>query len=196
MNRLGQRFAERPSLLKTACDDAQKFQLSLAAPASSLSCSCRTILDSRRKMSVYRPVILYREYSMKSFHSKECPFWTSPQKKHSLGLRICSNTFLKGILSASMSASRGAGGYSIAPNIHFRSIVPTCSPAFTIIRRISHDCSKVPDFSAYLATTLLHLRRLFASREASVSDTDKNGNTLLHVCKIRCSKTPPFKLDF
>lgn len=146
-------------------------------------------------MTLYGPFILYRDYSRKSFHFKDCPIWTLPQTRDIVGLRIrFTNAFLTGIFSTSMSATKGAGKYSIAPGINFRTTVPRDSPAFALIGGIGGDCWKLDDVSAYFDGIYLQLRKMLTEKSASLSDIDQDGNTLLHVSPITQASQASAKL--
>ncbi|KAH9215897.1 hypothetical protein DL95DRAFT_460743 [Leptodontidium sp. 2 PMI_412] len=194
-NRFAQSAMGNPSFTRALLDDSVEAENASERPTGrlTLSCSCRPAIDRGRTTKLYGPFIMFRGYSSKSLHSKDCIYWDRPQKQDVFGLQLrFSNSLLQGIVGTSMSMIRGAGGYSIAPSIHFRPVVPRGSPGFALISQISSyymfltlSETDTAELGAYFEDVLLQLRKAFADKSASVFDTDILGNNLLHAaCSV------------
>ncbi|KAJ6014744.1 hypothetical protein N7540_009335 [Penicillium herquei] len=90
-------------------------------------------------------------------HNPECPMYQSSTRAASFGIR-------------------GAGGFSISPNLQVHPHVAPSSPSFDLLTKyLDSDCStSLPKFKK-------SLEELFQKGEASPRDTLPNGETLLHV---------------
>jgi len=94
---------------------------------------------------------------------------------------VC-NRFLKYAVTASLTVTNGSGGCSISPNVQFRAIVSDNSPAFRLLQETNLRLEKLESQETLIQETRAALFELFYTREASLSDTRGNGDTILHVC--------------
>ena len=103
------------------------------------------------------------------------------------GIKRC-GALLSGAIEATISITRGAGGYSISPGLRCAYVVPASNPAFKLLYRLHElyrayalygiDIEKV---KMSLETGIQDLTRLFSDGKASPYDVDLDGKTLLHV---------------
>jgi hypothetical protein len=93
---------------------------------------------------------------------------------------VC-NRFLRYSVTASITVTRGAGGFAINPSLQFRRVVAWDSPAFGLLRKVHIGWSD-PTRPSVIQDTHRALFALFEARLASPTDTLENGETLLHVC--------------
>ena len=115
-----------------------------------------------------------------------------------LFVRSCSTTvaklcmkrcgaFLSGAIEASISITRGAGGFSIIPGLRCAHVVPENNPAFELVARLgiifwdNFPAIDANEVELSLETGIQDLVRLFDDGKASPYDVDIEGNTLLHV---------------
>ncbi|KAJ5707512.1 hypothetical protein N7488_007313 [Penicillium malachiteum] len=149
----------RPHLSYLPYDDA-----SLAAQNQSPSrCGCRN-QNSSRRMAQTR-------------HELECPLYQPTTRVASFGIQWA---VLDKISSFSVrsffGSTRGAGGFSISPNLQVHPEVAPSSPSFDLlVKYLDIGCStSLPKFKK-------SLEELFKKGEASPRDTLPTGETLLHV---------------
>ena len=95
--------------------------------------------------------------------------------------------FLSGAIEASISITRGAGGFSISPDLRCARAVPANNPAFKLLEHLRHvlftsPAMNIGEVKLSLETGIQDLARLFRDGKASPYDVDLSGNTLLHVC--------------
>lgn len=103
------------------------------------------------------------------------------------GIKRC-GAFLSGAIEASISITRGAGGYSISPGLRCAHVVPANNPAFKLLYRL-HEVyrsyalyeTNIDQVRVSLETGIQDLARLFHDGRASPYDVDLEGKTLLHV---------------
>ena len=101
------------------------------------------------------------------------------------GVKRC-GAFLSGAIEASISITRGAGGFSFNPGLQCARVVPANNPAFELVHRLREFWLKIPaidtsEVEFALETSIQELARLFRDGKASPYDVDLQGNTLLHV---------------
>ena len=96
--------------------------------------------------------------------------------------------FLSGAIEASISITRGAGGFSISPGLRCARVVPANNPAFELVARFneiywSYGCRRmnIAELELSLETGIQDLTRLFRDGKASPYDVNLQGDTLLHV---------------
>jgi hypothetical protein len=134
-------------------------------PKHRLLCRCRP-----NPMAINAP-------QMGFSHKAWCPI--SNQQKNIVSLAftytVC-NRFLNFSIAASFAMTKGAGGLAISPNLQFRAIVPSNSPAFKLLLRSGSGRDGSAIRSSHKA-----LFELFYAGLASPTDTLGNGTTLLHV---------------
>lgn len=156
------------------------------------------------------------QYDKRQQHEDRCPwFWLSPTR-WTLGIRFLLPALLARSLRATISATRGAGGTALSPNLISVQLVDRrTSPAFRAIdtaREALHEILQYPnicenslDFlngpasytisrqqrvlavSAILVGVQRELQSSFCAGQASPSDQDTRGFTLLHVCGVQPS---------
>ena len=96
--------------------------------------------------------------------------------------------FLSGAIEATISITRGAGGFSVSPGLRCAHVVPTNNPAFELVGRLKdiywsfrRRRTDTDEVELSLKTAIQDLARLFHDGKASPYDVDLQGNTLLHV---------------
>ena len=112
-------------------------------------------------------------------HHKDCPLsnYSKSEKLFKIRLWYCGGILAQAI-EASIHLTRGAGGFSISPNLSFSCVVPSNSNAFRLFR--SYDLIRGPR-PQDLDVLIESLSRLFQDGKASPRDVDEDGNSLLHV---------------
>ena len=127
-------------------------------------------------------------------HKRDCPLFPSSRLTLvRLGIARCA-PLLIGAIEASISITRGAGGYSISQNISCARVVPWFAPAFNLVEPIwggSSTWSAILNrrrsirhrahFKRDLNYDLQKIKTLFEQGKASPYDVNGDGNTLLHV---------------
>ena len=123
-------------------------------------------------------------------HHRTCSLFSNPASTDTATFRIAScGKFLAGAVEASISITRGAGGFSISPMLRGARVVPRDSPAFelvcpddvlNIIKWTEATISK-SEFDELLDANIHELELLFRAGKASPCDVNLEGNTLLHV---------------
>ena len=126
--------------------------------------------------------IVFKAESMS--HQRTCPLFASSASTAMTKFRVgyC-GALLAGAIEASISITRGAGGYSISPVLRGARVVSRDNPAFELVITVSQKIWKINkiDLEALLDTSIHELVCLFHYGEASPYDVDLEGNTLLHV---------------
>ena len=129
---------------------------------------------------------MFETESMSHHHTCHVSASSSSTTVAKFRMKRC-GTFLAGAIEASMSITRGAGGFSISPGLRFAHVVPANNPAFELLYRL-RDMHFVPgqtisivELELSLETGVQDLTRLFRDGKASPYDVDLQGNTLLHV---------------
>lgn len=121
-------------------------------------------------------------------HRKECPLSGYSKSENLLKIRLwyCGR-ILAQVVEASIHLTRGAGGFSISPNLSFRCVVPSDSVAFKLVKEMMGQFHCHGEQQQILDDGIEALTRLFQGGKASPRDVDVNGNSLLHVnCPINC----------
>ena len=159
-------------------------------------CSCKP-----KHSSTYTEILSKSSYSA----TTSTPNWKFMFETESLShhpdchlfVRSCSTTvarfcmkrcgaFLSGAIEASISITRGAGGFSISPGLRCARVVPANNPAFELVHRLQDSLdpiftTNIGEIKLSLETGIHDLARLFRDGKASPYDVDLQGNTLLHV---------------
>ena len=202
---------QKPSLLKEVCD---RFEGSSSSPssqsphASSLNLPGSTLVARQplrdrpcacRKKLVFKLVYssnvrnLYRNsrwdgkiYATTLTHHSDCPLFTISEITEERGFRLSyCGAWLARAVYASVAITKGAGGFSISPNLAVRPVVPRSSRIFKLFRHspdnLPKELVKSRDLQSTLEWTICQLVRLFEDKDASPYDVDEDGNTLLHV---------------
>ena len=108
---------------------------------------------------------------------------------------VWSKRFLGGAINASISIAKGAGGFSIGPNLRYRRMVSNDSLSFALVTFSCiniDDVRKLSTLDSLLHSRLKKIQQAFATGKASPYDVDWQGNTILHVRFI----TGAFNLAF
>ncbi|KAL2860023.1 hypothetical protein BJX68DRAFT_260995 [Aspergillus pseudodeflectus] len=116
-----------------------------------------------------------------SAHGTWCPLHNQSQDLTILLFRqtFC-NLFLRFSVTASLTMTNGAGGFSISPKLHFRAVVPKDSPAFKLVDKYGRHHRFLHMENGEIRRTHEALFELFRAGRASPTDTLENGDTLLH----------------
>jgi hypothetical protein len=110
-----------------------------------------------------------------------CPFHKNDQTIVLFSKQwIISNRMFKFSASASLTIQKGAEGFSIAPNLPFRPIVPRDSPVFCLLWETEKGL-KSRMAGTKIERAQQKLLKLFMNGEGAHSDTLPDGNTILHV---------------
>ncbi|MCJ1262511.1 hypothetical protein MMC22_002381 [Lobaria immixta] len=193
---------QRPDLLRSVCDEAvrvepnlrhviqgseqvlcssnfSKFRRQLRTPR----CSCRPstafkALSAPRLRGSTRSLNAW--FSLSSFkHRQDCPLYATSERRHSIGINLSyCGLILAKAAQASISITRGAGGFSISPTLTFSPVVPSSSAVFSVFDFGHWD--SVTDTQQRLKAFVKKLRQLFQDGKASPFDVDEDGNSLLH----------------
>jgi len=177
-------------------------------PSAQLSVTCnRSVRRSRWQLCWPGSVIQYDKHQQ---HEDSCPwFWLCPAR-WTLGIQFLLPGLLARSLRATISATHGAGGTALSPTLISVNIVNRrASPAFrtidtardelletlhypkiydddwTLVRPKPLDISRQQRLlavSAILERVQRELQSSFCAGQASPSDQDTRGFTLLHVC--------------
>ena len=160
-------------------------------------CSCKTKHNSTyteisSKSSYFRttskPTWRFIVETGSMSHHKACPLFVSPSSTTvaKFHMKRC-GAFLSGAIEASISITRGAGGFSISPGLRFAHVVPANNPAFELLHRLRDmyfspgQTNSIGELELSLETGVQDLTRLFRDGKASPYDVDLQGSTLLHV---------------
>ena len=116
-------------------------------------------------------------------HKPSCSFYSRLSQVSSARISIKScGRLLSGAISAFVEVRRGAGGYSISPQLQCARVVPLDHPAWQLF---DFDVDLFPltanDFHSSIERRFRDLHQLMLSGQASPYDVDIEGQTLLHV---------------
>ena len=174
-----------PALLRSILDTQQKFDKdvgNLVPESQSHRRKSRAICTCSRRN---QPLFLKRRvHQQLTPHDNACPFHNEKRRIIVLFRRW---TFCSWVLSFSIQASltitKGAGGFSISPHLEFRAIVPVNSPVFRLLLDtqadlMSHTAGDV------IENTQKKLLGLLQEGQGSYSDTLSDGDTILHVSEF------------
>ena len=182
-------------------------------PSAQLSVTCnRSVRRSRWQLCWPGSVIQYDKHQQ---HEDSCPwFWLCPAR-WTLGIQFLLPGLLARSLRATISATYGAGGTALSPTfISVKIVERRTSPAFRSIDsargelhrtlQYTNICEDVLDIlrpipksyiiprqqrllavSAILERVQRELESSFCAGQASPSDQDTRGFTLLHVCGVQ-----------
>ncbi|KAF7511002.1 hypothetical protein GJ744_005548 [Endocarpon pusillum] len=156
-------------------------------------CTCPASYAFREYQYLSRAVSLFYSKERYETHLPRCPFYTSPQQVRKLGARFHSVGYLLSTaILTTVSMKTGASGFSITPHLSFKAIVSSRSPAFSLfsqenyeksLHRRSATTSELT--SEFLDSIMPRLLRLFAERQASPTDVNEFGQSLLHAALYR-----------
>ena len=108
------------------------------------------------------------------------------QETKEFGFRISfTGPLLQGAIQAAMSMTRGSGGFSLSPALAFNHVVRSDTGPFQFLNfsgmsSIEHIVRNKLDFNKE------KLVYLYQQGNASPSDVDENGDTVLHVSPSVC----------
>lgn len=152
-------------------------------------CSCRR--RRRRECSTrgYTKLQLFHRRDTMYNHYEDCPFSLAPQTTTAIGLRFSHRGFLLArTIQAMISITTGTEGFSIAPNLTFRAVVPNDAPAFVIIDSIREAVGIESDCVPLINQALQALLKLFRNGEALPTDVNENGEPLISVRAAQCPR--------
>lgn len=171
IHRHGTRPILDPTLLRSLMDTQQN----LDGDIRSLVARARP----QRRHSPARCTCSRTQFS--SFHDSACQLESQSRMVLSLHTR---RTFCSRLLSfsllASLTVTKGAGGFSISPSVRFLAVVPPDSPAFRLLNDAGRKLRLQGD-KTVIEHSHRRLLELFQDGEASPRDTLPDGNTILHV---------------
>ncbi|KAL3455574.1 hypothetical protein BJX64DRAFT_294919 [Aspergillus heterothallicus] len=166
----------KPDLLRSLADTQRENDTSLNILLPSLQ--SRTRLTKRTLRCNCNPKKVHS-----TNHGPCCPLHNQNRNLVSLMFRhtFC-NWFLRFSVTASLTMTKGAGGFSISPNLQFRAVVPDDSPAFKLLTKHSrfHTWDPLLIKRSEIRSTHRKLFDLFHAGLASPTDTLENGTTILH----------------
>ncbi|ERF73404.1 hypothetical protein EPUS_08547 [Endocarpon pusillum Z07020] len=143
-------------------------------------CICPANYAFKHYQCLSRAISLFYSNERYETHLPQCPFYTSPQQIRKLGARFHSVGYLLSTaILATVSMKTGASSFSITPHLSFKAIVPSSSPAFALFSWKNYVRSAT--ISEILDSIMPRLLRLFAERQASPTDVNELGQSLLHV---------------
>jgi len=184
---------QRPGLLYSVIEEMQQLEprRGNTRPVRR-QCNCRLL----RNFRYLRDSNLWRRYtnsvresldavmiSSSRSHHQSCPLYSNCEQERtfSLNLSYC-GTLLAATVRATLTMTRGAGGFSINPGLSYSRIVPSDSPAFALLDAWTDDIVSTQELQECFDRLLRQLSSLYSERKASPHDVDQYGNTALHVC--------------
>lgn len=208
MRKLQLALAQRPSILRTVCDETDGLEMNIERVSTMMArnrttqdgrngkrtqqipyCSCSPL--TRRRVATYSiGSVEFFKTSMESCkHSTICPFYIGTEATTIVGLKMAYyGRLLANTVRATISITAGAGGFSINPCLNYRALVPSNSPAFSLLnlRELSKGFRSMPlsqtnEVCEYFESILQQLYELFKDKAASPTDIDEDGETLLTV---------------
>jgi hypothetical protein len=194
ITRFWERLIYEPTVLRSLCDEKQEIQNRTQATTQLVPMTDRTLTgfnmlctcSKRFHMTQSHYSLRYLSFYQvtKLSHDRLCPLYSSSRKTQTLEARFnfCSK-FLGFSLKTAISLTKGAGGLSIAPQLSFRAVVPSDSPAFKLVDWHPAPMDGPQPFSSQkmLELTLQQLCQLFYQGRGSPTDVTPDGNTILHV---------------
>lgn len=151
-------------------------------------CTCRPRTTRKRSSRTHgkwfpRETWSVALYTTHSTHHRSCP--TFLESSNAMGFRFSYCGYLLArTLEASVSFTRGAGGFSISPTVSFSALVPSNSPVFRLLEINFSGKPSVHEMSRSFDERIGQILHLFETRAASPYDEDQDGNTLLHVSTL------------
>lgn len=123
--------------------------------------------------------------SRKESWSQLCPTHNQNERTALLFKRwtFC-NRLLGYSIQLSLNITKGAGGFSIAPLLEFRAIVPMDSPIFRLLFNAEKGL-RSGAAGPTLEQTRKNLLEFLREGKGSCLDTLSDGNTILHVSRLR-----------
>ncbi|KAI9645235.1 hypothetical protein NHQ30_005969 [Ciborinia camelliae] len=152
-----------------------------------VSCSCQSRNGWKFNRWHFMGGYLKLVYSRRGpdTHSRDCHSRLSCESKRTLELSFLDNTkLISGIWRMAINFSSTASTFSISPSLSYRRIVSWEAPAFALLRGIDiMRMESKPLTTSYINNLNIQLRHLLNSGQASLTDTDICGTSLLHhVC--------------
>lgn len=203
------RLLEKPSLLRDVCDEinhnndlvklpsikrAQQQLVSDSSPFQIFKrpmCTCGLSTYSVGSHDRSRPRYSWHRWNAKLSasslsHREDCKFFNYFERENSLNLKLI---YYRGIIAQVVKASihlrRGAGGFSLSPNLSCIRVVSQDSPAFELVRTYLRPLRFNPDPQLPPFDDLIRrLHELFQDGRASPHDVNPRGHTLLHVSHL------------
>lgn len=196
MKQLQVQYISKPGLLQEALRDIKEFD---PTPPSrhtnhpewnwNTRCTCKDVYKSGGSWRVTSSFEVTTK-STKS-HRRTCPQNNDFLIHHTsvVGMRAVLGGFLSRVVEVSVSLTRGAGGFSISPNLTLKSMIRDNSPAFDLFPE-SHGFTFASQrglsgaFAAHTDRCLQQLKEIYSGGEASPYDIDYNGRTVLQVGSV------------
>ena len=204
-------LAQRPSLLRSVCDEAGGLEMNVGRISTMtarkriaqdrrkgkwtkqrLYCSCFTLI--REKASTYSigGAKIFKTSLESCKHSMGCPFFIGTEVTTTVGLKLTYyGKLLANTVQATISITTGAGGFSINPCLNLRTLVPKSSPAFQLLDDLtfsgfikSRSPSQAKEVCLDIESALQQLYELFQDKVASPTDIDEDGRTLVTVLQV------------
>lgn len=177
-NVFGKKHKRRPFSLQTGTKD---FKSSI--------CTCSGSYAFKEHRYLSRAVSLLYSTERYETHLPQCPFFASSQRIRKLTARFYPASYLLSTaILATISIQTGASGFSIAPYLSFKAVVPSNSPAFALFSKDNYADNMMP--GEVLDSVWPKLLRLFTERRASVTDVNEFGQSLLHAHWLLSSINP------
>lgn len=101
-------------------------------------------------------------------------------------------------VTASIHLRRGAGGFSISPNLNCSRVVSSKSPLFQLVRNYCSNLNfpTMNGSTANMNALMRQVEQLFQDRQASVRDVNESGSSVLHVGNFGyCSPSDSSKIE-
>ncbi|KAL9102321.1 MAG: hypothetical protein Q9187_009137 [Circinaria calcarea] len=125
-------------------------------------------------------IVGFGRFSM-ARHKKSCPLFALRKGFHFAFNYAFPRWLLSKAVGVTFTATYGAGGFSIGPNLHFIPIVDYDSPAMELIGKWVSSCSQQHLVGEQTSETIIQLRQLFLKGEASPFDVNPSGSSILQV---------------
>jgi len=159
-------------------------RLDLASDTGQLEiayCNCRPLIVQQSFKNIFNGLGFFSQISTP--HLKDCPYSLHNESTRTLGLSLFTVNKLIGFATkVTFTLRLGAGGFAISPHLAFRGFSRDGSPAFRLFYELGWDNAKTEtQYVAILRQIPARMRLLFANGEATPSETDEYGDTLLHV---------------
>ncbi len=118
-------------------------------------------------------------------HARDCALFYYSQSESSFNLKVMYCGRLIGqAVTASIYLRRGAGGFSISPNLSCIRVVSSDSPAFKVLDIFLHPWRGINSSGRSITSLTRELVELLQDGHASPHDVNEKGQTLLHVCHL------------
>lgn len=183
---------QRPGLLRSVMEEMQQLGLRhTQLDAARRRCTCRLQREFRylQRCSLWwwytRPMRRSLDAVMISSsrsHHQNCPLYSECEQEKVLSLNLSyRGTLLAATVKATLTMTRGAGGFSINPGLSYSGVVPLDAPAFELLQIDVEEMTSIEELQECFDKRIRQLSRLYSERKASPHDVDQYGNTVLHV---------------